>query len=447
MRVPDVRYADCGDLGIAYRVLGNGPIDVVQVPPLIAHLEVWWEEPSFRSFVEGISRFARLILFDKRGTGLSDRLPPDGEPGFEARADDVRAVMDAAGVARAAVIGIADGGLAAMAFAATYPERTSALVLCGTGAGGRAAREGKLEVEVPDADALEQVIAEGWGTGVMATQFGETDEGVRAVMARMERQACTPRAAGAYIRAVLDADLRPLVPSIRARTLVIHNRDHPIWPVEAGRNLAANIRGARYLEYAEGFGGFFDPRERARLASDIEEFLTGSRQASEADRILATVLYTDIVGSTERMATVGDSAWGALLVEHERGVRGAVRANGGTIVKSLGDGFLLRFDMPTAALRCARAIVRDAAAQGLGVRAGLHTGECGVRDDDLIGLTVHVGARVADLAGPGEVLVTSTVRDLVLGSAVSFEDRGTHELRGVPGRWSVLAVDTLGANE
>jgi pimeloyl-ACP methyl ester carboxylesterase len=341
MQIPDVRYARCDDLSIAYRVLGTGPVDVVEVPPLIAHLEATWDEPSFAAFVERVARFARLIVFDKRGTGLSDRIAPGAEPGFERRAEDVRAVIDAAGTERAALIGIADGGLVAMAFAATYPERTSALVLFCTGPGGRAMLRGGLGTGLFDlAEAQRGVdqIEQAWGTGVMVIPFGETDEVVRERLARMERQTCTPRVAGAYMRALLDADLRPLLPSIRTPTLVIHNRDHPLWPVDGGRYLAANIRGARYLEYAEGFGGFFDQRERTRLAADIAEFLTGTRVAGEADRVLATVLYTDIVGSTERLAAMGDGAWRGLLAEHERTVRTAARVSGGTLVKSLGDG-------------------------------------------------------------------------------------------------------------
>lgn len=445
MRLPDVAYAQSDGLSIAYRVLGRGAVDVVEVPPFIGHLEATWEEPSFVAFVERLARFARLVVFDKRGTGLSDRLPPDGEPGFERRAEDIRAVMDAAKVSRAAVVGIADGGLPALAFAATYPERTSALILCGTGPGGAAIREIDPTAAQPDLEETLRTIEATWGNGMLAMPFGETDEDARARMARMERQTCTPRAASAYLRAVFTADLRPLLASIRVPTLVIHNRDHPVWPVEGGRYLAAHVRGARYVEYAEGYAGFFDPAERTRLAADIEEFLTGSRAAAEASRPLVTVLYTDIVGSTERMAAIGDSAWHAQLADHEHAVRAAARVSGGTIVKSLGDGFLLRFDGPTPALRCAETIVRQAAAQGLAVRAGVHAGECEIRNDDLVGLAAHVGARVTALAGPGDVLVTSTVRDLVLGSSIEFEERGAHALKGVPGTWTILAVRAAAA--
>lgn len=444
MRVPDVAYAPSDGLSIAYRVLGRGAVDVIEVPPFIGHLEATWEEPSFIAFVERIARFARLVVFDKRGTGLSDRLPPDAEPGFERRAEDIRAVMDAAGISRAAIVGIADGGLPALAFAAIYPERTSALVLYGTGPGAAALREGNPSFAPPDLDETSRAIEATWGNGALAMWFGEADEGVRARMGRMERQTCTPPAASAYLRAVMTADLRPLLASIRAPTLVIHNRDHPVWPVEGGRYLASHVRGARYVEYAEGYAGFFDPGERTRLAADIEEFLTGSRAAATAARTLVTVLYTDIVGSTEQMATIGDSAWRGQLADHERAVRAAARMSGGTIVKSLGDGFLLRFDGPTPALRCAETIVREAAAQGLAVRAGVHAGECEIHDDDLVGLAVHVGARVAALAGAGDVLVTSTVRDLVLGSSIEFEDRGAHALKGVPGTWTILAVRSGG---
>jgi len=397
MHVPDVAYTQADGLSIAYRVLGAGSIDVVEVPPFIGHLEATWEEPSFTAFVEGLARFARLLIFDKRGIGLSDRLPPGPDPGFERRAEDIRAVMDAI-------------------------------------------REISGDAGVTPFDEVLAAIEATWGAGMMAARFGEIDEAVRIRMGRMERQACTPRAAAAYIREIWSSDLRPLAGAIRAPTPVVHNRDHPIWPVAGGRWLAEHIPGARYLEYAEGYGGFFDPEERARLAADVEEFLTGSRKISSTDRVLVTTLYTDIVGSTEHAAAMGDARWRARLAEHERSVREAARRHGGTIVKSLGDGFLLRFDGPTLALRCGASIAHGARAHGLDVRAGVHTGECEIRDGDLVGLAVHVGARVTALAGAGEVLATGTVRDLVLGSAIEFDERGTHTLKGVPGSWPIFAI-------
>jgi class 3 adenylate cyclase/pimeloyl-ACP methyl ester carboxylesterase len=436
----EVRYARSGDLSIAYRLVGGGPLDLIEVSGFLNHLETVAEEPGLLRFVAALARFSRVMLFDKRGVGLSDRLPADVVPALDERIDDVRAVMDAVGSRQAVVLGIADGGPVAAGFAAAYPERTRALVLSATTPCGRQRPGYPWGPTAETAASWTDALVRDWGTGVMANAFADVGEEVRQVFARMERRACTPRAAAALVQAALETDVRGILSSIRAPTLVVHHPDHPVFPVGGARYMAEHIPGARYREHLFPFSPLAELCARKGLAEVIEEFLTGSAPPADVDRVLAAVLFTDIVDSTAHAAKLGDRGWHDVLDDHDHRVRVAVERAGGRVVKTTGDGVLARFDAASHAVHCAQAVVAEGGRLGLAVRAGVHAGECEVRGDDLAGMTVHVGARVTALAAAGEVLVTGTVRDLVIGSDLTFEERGRHALRGVPGDWTVLAV-------
>jgi class 3 adenylate cyclase len=441
MDVPETRYAKSGDLSIAYRVLGDGGIDLVHVPGLLDTLELAWADPGLADLYQRITRFARLILFDKRGTGLSDRLPPDRVPSLEERIDDVRVVMDAVGSRKPALLGVGDGGPVAMYFAAAHPDRTAALVLRATAPRLAWAPDWPWGLRPEAAERMIEAVEREWGAGVMARFWRVEDEHVRRQAARRETLAGTPTTVAALFRTIFATDVRDVLETIAAPTLVVHYADHPLWPAEGMRYLAEHIADARYFEFPgppRALGE--DASESGELAGLLEEHLTGARQAPEPERVLKTVLFTDIVGSTERAAEAGDRRWRQLLDQHDDAIRRELEHYRGTEVKTTGDGFLAAFDGPARAVHCATAIVESARGLGVEVRAGLHTGECEIRDDDLAGIAVHIGARVAALAGRGEVLVTSTVRDLVAGSGIEFADRGRHQLKGVPGEWHVLAV-------
>lgn len=441
---PQTKYASSGGTHIAYQVSGSGPFDIVMVPGWISHLELQWEEESYRRFMERLGSFARLIRFDKRSMGLSDRVG-DTMPPLEDRMDDVRAVMDAAGSERAALIGISEGGALAVMFAASYPERVTALVLAG--ASGRlahgpdyphgATREAQ--------DKLIQMVEEGWGTGVTLRLFhpsGVNDPQIREWWARFERMAASPGATISAAEMAMGLDVRSLLPVLRVPTLVIHRGGDRMVRAGHGRYLAEHIPGARYAESpgAEHWPWLSDAESDL---GEIEEFLTGARRHYEPDRVLATVLFTDIVGSTEQAAKLGDHRWRAVLDNHDRLVRRELNRFRGREVKTTGDGFLATFDGPARGIRCAAAIRDGMAPMGLEVRSGLHTGEVELRDDDVGGMAVHIGARVVAAAGPGEVLVSSTVKDLVVGAGIGFADRGEHELKGVPGEWRLFTVTAL----
>jgi pimeloyl-ACP methyl ester carboxylesterase len=437
--VPETRYAQSGELTIAYQVFGNGPIDLVFVPGFVSHCDLMWDVPPFRSLLDALGRFARVVTFDKRGTGLSDRSLGFGT--VEDRMDDIRAVMDAAGLERAALMGISEGGPLAIAFAATYPERTDALVLLGTFARVKRCEGYEIGIDPALADPFPDATRELWGTGsalpIFISGLADTPEARRA-LARYERSATTPPMAAEILRANIEIDVRAALPAVSAPTLVLHHDGDVIAPPALGRYLADHIEGAHYVERAAPYHIGPATPELVDLAA---EFLTGARPSPVVDRILATVLFTDIVDSTRRAADLGDRRWRSLLDDFRGSVRRELDRHRGREVNTRGDDFLATFDGPGRAIRCAQAV--GAAARGLGLetRAGLHTGELELTDDDdVAGLAVHIGARVCSLAGAGEVLVTSTVRDLVVGSGIAFEPRGSHELKGVPGEWSVLAV-------
>jgi class 3 adenylate cyclase/pimeloyl-ACP methyl ester carboxylesterase len=438
----ETRYAQSGELSIAYTVFGEGPIDIVFVPGFISHQELAWESPLFLGIYERLSEIGRVITFDKRGTGLSDRTLGFGSA--EERMDDIRAVMDAAGSECAAIVGISEGGPLAMLFAATYPQRANALVLWGTFA--RAGNDVDYDLGMP-ADEIDPAIGalrESWGRGqalrffLKAPDDPETDR----LLARWERNASTPSGVAEIMRSNVQIDVRSALPALSAPTLVLHREGDPVVSVRQGRFLAEHIERAR-IEVLPGdwhTNGF--PGGEEDMLDVVEEFLTGQRPTHtvDVDRVLATVMFTDIVGSTEQAASLGDRKWRELLDRFRQVVRRDLTQFRGREVNTRGDDFFATFDGPGRAVKCAGAIAASAHPLGLQVRAGLHTGEVELQGEDVAGLAVHIGARVCSLAGADEVLVTSTVRDLVVGSGITFEDRGRHALKGVPGEWQVLAV-------
>ena len=436
---PDTRYALCGDVRVAYQVLGGGPRDLVLAPGLVSNLELAWERPSYERFMRRLAAFARVIVFDKRGSGLSD--PVDEAATLEERMDDIRAVMDAAGCVRADVFGTSEGAAMAALFAASHPDRVSALVLFASFARFMQA------VGYPwgfSREAWESAMQEGeqemWGQGLsLLTPSRLEDEALVRWWGRFERQSMSPRMARSALRLLGEFDIREILPTIHVPTLVIHRSDD-VLPVDGARWFAAQIPGARFVELAgdDHWPWISDPDE---IVDEVEQFLTGERPVCELDRVLATVLFTDIVSSTERAASLGDRRWRDLLDQHDRLVRREVDRHRGQAVKSTGDGVLATFDGPARGINCARAICDQIRPLGIAVRAGLHTGECELRNGDVGGIAVHIGARVASMAAAGEVLVSSTVKDLVVGSGLSFSDRGLHSLRGAPGEWRIYAVE------
>jgi class 3 adenylate cyclase/DNA-binding SARP family transcriptional activator/pimeloyl-ACP methyl ester carboxylesterase len=440
--MPETRYARSGDLSIAYQVVGDGPQDVVFVQGSVSHVELGWETAPFSAIYRRLSGFSRMITFDKRGTGLSDR---GAElPTLEERMDDVRAVMDAAECERAAVVGMSEGGPMAMLFAATYPERVSALVLWATFARLTWAPDYPDGMEAQACEWFCDQIKENWGEGQafrwISTQDAPEDEATLRHLARFERNAATPTMAAALNRFGVRTDARHVLGAISAPTLVVHRSGDPLTPVVNAHYVAEHIRGARLAEFPGDFhlSGIGNDED---ALDEIEEFLTGAPPEPEMDRVLKTVLFTDIVGSTERAVQVGDQRWHELLDTHDTAVRRELERFHGQEIKTIGDGFLACFDGPERAIRCAARIADQARTVGLEVRAGLHTGECEARGDDLGGIAVHIAARVAALAQPNEVLVSRTVTDLVVGSRLEFADRGEYELKGVPGMWRLFAVE------
>jgi pimeloyl-ACP methyl ester carboxylesterase len=437
---PETRYAKAGQVHIAYQVVGEGPRDLVLIPGWVSHVEYAWEEPWYSRFLERLTSFSRLILLDRRGTGLSDRV---GDlPSLERRMDDVRAVMDAAGSERAALFGISESGPMAILFAATYPERTSALVLCGTFA--RALQAQDYPIGVP-AERFGRFIArmkESWGKGVSSELYAPSlahDERFRQSWARFERFAVSPAGFETLMHMIYETDVRHVLPAVRVPTLVVHRAgDRPV-PVAWGRYMAERIAGAKYVEFP-GDDHFPWVGDVDALLSEIEEFLTGTRHVVEVDRVLATVLFADIVASTERAAHIGDRRWRDVLEGYLGLVRRQLAQFRGREIDTAGDGVFASFDGPARGIRCACAIAAGVRPLGIEVRAGLHTGECEVIGDKVGGIAVHIGARVAAAAGAGEVLVSNTVKDLVAGSGITFENRGVHVLKGVPGEWPLYRV-------
>ena len=441
--IPQTRYAKAPDgVSIAYQVVGEGPRDLVWVPGWVSHLEAIWEEPTAARFLERLASFSRLILFDKRGTGMSDRVPPSELPTLEQRMTDVLAVCDAVGSERAALLGVSEGAPLCVLFGATYPARTTAIILLGGFAReliGDGYEWGHTRERL---DAFLEEIANEWGGPVgldIRAPSRAKDERFRATWARYLRMGASPSAVLALVRMNSEIDVRPILATCRVPTLVLHRTGDLAIPVESGRYLAEHIPGAKLVELP---GNDHLPwvGDSDAILDEIEEFLTGHRHQVEPDRVLATVLFTDIVGSTQRAAEIGDKAWGDLLAAHHAIVREQIARFGGQEMGTAGDGFLATFDGPARGVRCALAIALAVRPIGLDIRAGLHTGEVELVPGDIRGLAVHIGARIGALAGPGEVLVSRTVKDLVVGSGLVFVDRGTHRLKGVPDEWQVFAV-------
>jgi class 3 adenylate cyclase len=460
--VPETSYARCGDLSLAYQVFGDGPIELVFVGPFVSHVELCWTLPEFKAFFERLATFCRVLLFDSAGVGLSDPVPKVRT--LDDRVAEIEAVMDAVGFGKAAIFAVGEGGLGSMVFAATQPERTRALILNGTTAYHGVTGWDELERDPAEVQArvlhelgedytpsTEQIarfqeagraMFSAWGSGA-AFRAGLPSSGSIRQLAMLERMCASPGMARASLEALFRIDVRPILPTLVVPTLVIHARDDLI-PVQCGRHLADHIPGARYLE-VDGVDHAPWFTEPSRILTVIEEFLTGSHAVpSQSHRALRTVLFTDMVASTQHAAATGDERWRAVLHRFGEITADLAERFGGAVVKSTGDGHLATFDGPTQAIRCAEALQTDAETLGIEIRAGIHTGECELMDTDIGGLAVHIAARILGEAGAGEILVSGTVRDLVVGSGTGFEDRGSVELRGVPGTWQLLAVDRHG---
>ncbi|HEY7472320.1 MAG TPA: adenylate/guanylate cyclase domain-containing protein [Gemmatimonadota bacterium] len=439
---PETRYAKSGDVNIAYQVVGEGPMDLVYVPGWVSNLEVSWELPALARFYRRLASFSRLILFDKRGTGLSDRVPPDRLPTLEQRMDDVRAVMDEVGSGRAAVMGHSEGGNMCVLFTATYPERVEALVTIGI----YVKRVWSPDYPwAPTPEARQQwldSLAAGWGGSVDLSVLAPSVAGDAAFgnwWARYLRMSAGPQAAVALGRMNTQIDVRDVLPTIHVPTLVLHNTGDQDVHVEEARYIAARIPNAKLVELP-GSDHLPWTSGMDALLDEVEAFVTGERPRVAPDRVLATVLFTDIVDSTGWAGRLGDAEWRARLEEHQRMVRRELERHRGREVKTTGDGFLATFDGPARAIRCARGIRDTARSQGLAVRAGVHSGECEIMGDDVGGIAVHIAARVLGEAAPGEVMVSRTVKDLVAGSGLVLEDRGERELKGIDGAWRLYAV-------
>jgi class 3 adenylate cyclase/pimeloyl-ACP methyl ester carboxylesterase len=434
----ETRYAMNGDLRVAYRASPEGPRDIVVVPAWFTNCEVLPDLPSMRGWIEALTSLGRLILFDQPGTGASDPIAPDAMPTLEQWGDSITAVLDDLGSREAVLIAVAGAFAPAALFAAAHPSRTTALVVL----------EGFADPIAVTADGWTReetraAFVAMWGTGEYEHLINPDmpwNEEIRSAWARVERLSASPRTVALMWPLVGEVDIRAVLPTIRVPTLIVQHTDDPIVAPAKGKYIAENVSGAKYVELpGRNMYHFVEPGWRASF-QEIAEFLTGHQAEVADDRVLATVLFTDIVDSTRRAAEVGDRDWHALLDAHDAVVRAQLTRFRGREVNTSGDGFLAMFDGPQRAIRCAMSI-RDAVhALGIEVRAGLHTGECEVRGDDIGGIAVHIGARVSALAGPNDVLVSSTLRDLVIGSGLEFEDRGTHTLKGVPGEWHLFAV-------
>ena len=435
------RYARNGDARIAYQVIGDGPFDLIAVPGFVSNVEYLWEIPGVPAIIERFASYARLITWDKRGTGLSDpllRLPP-----LEERMDDMLAVLDAAGSAQAALFGVSEGGPLSILFAATHSQRVSALVTYGAAA--RMAWAPDYTWGMPPelyTDAVKEAVLEGWGDGVLLELFAPScadDERMREVWGTFQRVGASPSMGVATLQAMLEIDVRDILPSVRVPTLLLHRAGDRAVPAKSSRFMSEHIPNAKYVELA-GEDHLWFVGDVDAIFDEVEEFLTGVRRNVVQDRMLATILFTDIVDSTRKLAELGDHRWRELITEHDALVRHELERFRGRELKTIGDGFLATFDGPARAVTCAGAIRDRAHRLGITVRAGVHTGECEMIGDDIAGVAVNIAARISALARPDEVLVSRTVTDLVFGSGIEFEDRGFSELKGVPDTWQLFAA-------
>jgi class 3 adenylate cyclase len=439
--IPETKYAKSGDVHIAYQTFGSGNIRLVMGPGWASHIEYSWEDPSYAKFLQRLGSFARVVWFDKRGTGLSDRVQE--LPTLEQRMDDIRAVMDAVGFERAALFGVSEGGSMCALFAATYPQRTSALILYGAFAKRLWSEDYPWAPTIEEREKWIQSLEKGWGGPIEVSTLApstEKDEQFAKWFATYTRLSVSPSAAVALARMNTYIDIRNILSSIHVPTLVLHRKGDRDVVVENGRYLARNIPGAKYVELP-GEDHLLWVGDTDSIADEVEEFLTGSRPPRSIDRVLATILLTDIVESTEKVKELGDQTWKKLLVKHNEIVRKELARFRGREIKSTGDGFLCTFDGPARAVRCASSIRDKVQELGISIRAGLHTGECElIGDDDIGGVNVHIAARIESIAKADEVIVSSTVKDLVSGSGINFGDLGMHSLKGIPDQWRLFKV-------
>jgi class 3 adenylate cyclase len=439
--LPETKYARLGGDRIAYQVVGDGPPDLVLTLNSFGHVDIGWEEPGYALFLRTLASFSRVILFDRRGTGASDPLPLGSLPPWESYGVDLAAVLDEVGSEQAAIMAQLDASPMAIFFAGTRPERTSGLILANASAKYTAADDYPIGVPPDVAEALVAQLDQLWGTEAMVLQVPSRagDERFRRWIAKAQRTVGSPRVVQAYMRAMFEVDARPILPLIHAPTLVLHRSNVQFIPVQHGRYLAEHIPGAKLIELPGVEGPLV--WEMPELTLDrVQEFLTGVGRVAEPTRVLSTVLFTDIVGSTERAAALGDRRWREVLNVHDELARRLVEEFGGRLVKTTGDGILATFDGPGRAIRCAAALRDELAGVGVRIRAGLHTGEVELRDEDVGGIAVHIAARVMAAAAPGETLTSRTVQDLVVGSDIVLVDRGAHPLKGIAGPWQLYAV-------
>lgn len=440
-RVPETHYAKADDgVHIAYQVFGSGLFDLVVIPGFISHVELAWEDDAMAHALHRLGSFARVIMFDKRGTGMSDRT--ERLPDTDRRMLDIEAVMHAAGSERASLLAVSEGGPMAVLFAAAHPERSRALVLLNTYARLTACSDYPIGIPAEQLYGFAQYLEPDWGTGVGLSAWAPSvahDPRARESFARMQRLASSPGAAMALLTSYLEMDVRPALQLVHAPTLVLHRIGDGMVSLAHSQYLVEHIDGARLVE-VPGTDHFWWTENTDQMVDEVEEFLTGARSVPEPDRVLASVLFTDIVDSTRRAAELGDNAWRLLLNQHDALAERQIERHGGRLVKTTGDGVLATFDGPGRSVRCALSISDGAQALGIELRAGVHTGEVELRGDDIAGLGVNIAARIEAIAQPGEVLVSRTVTDLVAGSGLEFDDRGEHNLKGVPGRWQVFAV-------
>jgi class 3 adenylate cyclase len=439
--LPETKYARLGGDRIAYQVVGDGPPDLVLTLNSFGHVDIGWEEPGYALFLRTLASFSRVILFDRRGTGASDPLPLGSLPPWESYGVDLAAVLDEVGSEQAAIMAQLDASPMAIFFAGTRPERTSGLILANASAKYTAADDYPIGVPPDVAEALVAQLDQLWGTEAMVLQVPSRagDERFRRWIAKAQRTVGSPRVVQAYMRAMFEVDARPILPLIHAPTLVLHRSNVQFIPVQHGRYLAEHIPGAKLVELPGVEGPLV--WEMPELTLDrVQEFLTGVGRVAEPTRVLSTVLFTDIVGSTERAAALGDRRWREVLNVHDELARRLVEEFGGRLVKTTGDGILATFDGPGRAIRCAAALRDELAGVGVRIRAGLHTGEVELRDEDVGGIAVHIAARVMAAAAPGETLTSRTVQDLVVGSDIVLVDRGAHPLKGIAGPWQLYAV-------
>jgi class 3 adenylate cyclase len=438
---PSTRYAQSPDgANVAFQVHGEGPLDLVFVPGFVSHVELVWEEPAIARFLRRLASFSRLIVFDKRGQGLSDRL--GRPPTLEESMDDLGAVMDAAGSERAAIFGVSEGGPMSVLFAAVHPARVTSLVLYGTFARMVKADDFPEGVKEERFDSWAEMVREQWGGPVGVELWAPSDAGnpeFERWWSRLLRQGTSPAGAIELMNLYREIDVRAALSAIGAPTLVLHRGDDRLVPARQARYLADRIADARYVELS-GADHLPMVGDQNALLDEVEEFLVGSRGAHGVERALTTILFTDIVGSTETAAQLGDRRWRDLLERHDHTVRRELALHRGREVKTMGDGFLATFDGPARAIRCAAAIHEDMSQSGVEIRSGIHSGEVEILGGDVGGMAVNIGARVGAMAAPGEVLVSSTVRELVVGSGIEFEERGSHRLKGAPDEWRLFAV-------